>query len=120
GGEVDDTVAQEEVFGPVLSVLCVDGDDEAVAVANGTRYRLAAGVWSRDPVRARSVAARIRAEQVWINEYRMIEIADPEHRPAADSRDLLWIDCPARSTSTDRVDGSGQRPADRFRPMTFC
>src|SRR5690625_1464850 len=90
GVEVDDTVAQEEVFGPVLSVLCVDGDDEAVAVANGTRYRLAAGVWSRDPVRARSVAARIRAEQVWINEYRMIEIADPEHRPAADSRDLLW------------------------------
>src|SRR5690625_7824232 len=47
----------------LLSVLCVDGDDEAVAVANGTRYRLAAGVWSRDPVRARSVAARIRAEQ---------------------------------------------------------
>src|SRR5699024_12538425 len=89
GVEVDDTVAQEEVFGPVLSVLCVDGDDEAVAVANGTRYRLAAGVWSRDPVRARAVAARIRAEQARVNEYWMDENADPVRSNDSDSRDRL-------------------------------
>ncbi|WP_047869714.1 aldehyde dehydrogenase family protein [Nocardiopsis sp. RV163] len=90
GVGVDDTVAQEEVFGPVLSVLRVDGEEEAVAVANGTRHRLAAGVWSRDPVRARSVAGRIRAEQVWINEYPMVGTADPGSAPAPGGRDLWW------------------------------
>lgn len=56
-----------EVFGPVLSVQAVDGDDEAVARANDTRFGLAASVWSRDLARAQRAAASIRAGSVWIN-----------------------------------------------------
>lgn len=60
---------QEEVFGPVLSILTYpDGDDDAaLAIANGTIYGLAGAVWSQDPVRAASVAGRMRAGQVDIN-----------------------------------------------------
>lgn len=86
----DDTVAQEEIFGPVLSVLCVDSIEEAVAVANDTRYRLVAAVWSSDPERARSVAEQLHADQVWINEYKMVEIAHTEQRSASNDRDPLW------------------------------
>ena len=46
-------IAQEEIFGPVLSVLSYDHDDEAVEIANGTRYGLTAAAWTRD-VTARS------------------------------------------------------------------
>jgi aldehyde dehydrogenase (NAD+) len=61
------TVAQEEIFGPVLSILPVADDDEAVAVANDSRYGLAGGVWSADPDRALAVARRIRTGAVDIN-----------------------------------------------------
>ncbi len=61
------TIAQEEIFGPVLSILAYDGDDEAVAIANDTVYGLSAGVWSGDAERAIGVARRIRAGHVAIN-----------------------------------------------------
>ena len=61
------TIAQEEIFGPVLSVLPYDTEDEAVAIANGTIYGLAGGVWSADPARALSVARRMRTGQVDVN-----------------------------------------------------
>jgi aldehyde dehydrogenase (NAD+) len=61
------TIAQEEIFGPVLSVLPYRDEDEAVAIANGTRYGLAAGVWSADQDHAVSVARRLRAGQIEIN-----------------------------------------------------
>jgi aldehyde dehydrogenase (NAD+) len=61
------TIAQEEIFGPVLSVLAYDTDAEAVAIANGTIYGLAGAVWSRDADRALAVARRIRAGQVDVN-----------------------------------------------------
>jgi aldehyde dehydrogenase (NAD+) len=61
------TIAQEEIFGPVLSVLPYDSDDEAVRIANDTIYGLAGAVWSSDPDRALAVARRIRAGQVDIN-----------------------------------------------------
>lgn len=61
------TIAQEEIFGPVLSVLPYDTEDEAVAIANGTIYGLSGGVWSADPNRALAIARRMRAGQVDVN-----------------------------------------------------
>ena len=61
------TMAQEEIFGPVLSILSYDTDDDAVAIANGTIYGLGGGVWSGDPERALRVARRLRTGQVDIN-----------------------------------------------------
>jgi acyl-CoA reductase-like NAD-dependent aldehyde dehydrogenase len=63
----DMTIAQEEIFGPVLVLIPYDGEDEAVEIANGTIYGLAGGVWSADPERARSVARRLRTGQVEVN-----------------------------------------------------
>ncbi len=60
-------IAREEVFGPVLSIMSYDSDDEAVAIANDTPFGLAGFVQSRDPARARAVANRIRAGRVYIN-----------------------------------------------------
>jgi aldehyde dehydrogenase (NAD+) len=61
------TIAQEEIFGPVLSILPYDDEDDAVRIANDTVYGLAGGVWSADPERAKAVARRIRTGQVEIN-----------------------------------------------------
>jgi len=61
------TIAQEEIFGPVLSVLPYDTEDEAVRIANDTIYGLAGGVWSGDPERAMRVARRMRTGQVDVN-----------------------------------------------------
>jgi betaine-aldehyde dehydrogenase len=61
------TIAQEEIFGPVLSILAYDDEDDAVRVANDTPYGLAAAVWSADGERARRVARRVRAGQVDVN-----------------------------------------------------
>ncbi|ALE91182.1 aldehyde dehydrogenase [Arthrobacter alpinus] len=58
---------QEEMFGPVLSIVAYDDVEEAVAIANGTKYGLAAGVWSADPEAAINVAGRLLAGQVDIN-----------------------------------------------------
>ena len=60
-------IAQEEIFGPVLVIIAYDSVDEAVAIANDTEYGLGAHVQGQDLVAARSVAARIRAGQVHIN-----------------------------------------------------
>jgi acyl-CoA reductase-like NAD-dependent aldehyde dehydrogenase len=60
-------IAQEEIFGPVLSVIPYDSEDEAVRIANDTIYGLAGGVWSGDKDRAMAVARKIRAGQVDIN-----------------------------------------------------
>ncbi|MCO5974199.1 aldehyde dehydrogenase family protein [Actinoallomurus soli] len=61
------TIAREEIFGPVLSILAYDSEDEAVRIANDTPYGLAAAVWSADRDRAVAVARRIKAGQVEIN-----------------------------------------------------
>ncbi len=61
------TIAQEEIFGPVVAVLTYDTEAEAVAIANGTVYGLAGGVWSGDPERALRVARLLRAGQVDVN-----------------------------------------------------
>ena len=63
----ESTIAQEEIFGPVLVVIPYDTEEEAVAIANGTQYGLSGGVWSGDPARAERVAKRLRTGQVKIN-----------------------------------------------------
>jgi aldehyde dehydrogenase (NAD+) len=60
-------IAQEEIFGPVLSVIPYSSDDEAIEIANGTPYGLAAAVWSADQDHAVAVARRLRAGQVEVN-----------------------------------------------------
>lgn len=63
----DMTIAQEEIFGPVLSILPYKDEDDAVRIANDSIYGLAGGVWAADPERAKKVARRIRTGQVDIN-----------------------------------------------------
>jgi len=63
----DMTIAQEEIFGPVLSILPYEDEEDAIRIANDTIYGLAGGVWSRDPERAKRVAKRMRTGQVDIN-----------------------------------------------------
>ena len=61
------TIARDEIFGPVLSIIPYDTEDEAVDIANDTEYGLAGGVWSADPERAKAVARRLRTGQVEVN-----------------------------------------------------
>ncbi len=61
------TIAQEEIFGPVLSIIAYDDTDDAVRIANDSNYGLSGGVWSADPERAKAVARRIRTGQLEIN-----------------------------------------------------
>jgi len=62
-------IAQEEVFGPVLSVLTFDDEEEAVAIANNSAYGLGAGIFTKDIDRALRLSTRLRSGSVWVNEY---------------------------------------------------
>ncbi|WP_185961574.1 aldehyde dehydrogenase [Telmatospirillum sp. J64-1] len=73
----DMRIAQEEIFGPVVCVLPFDDEDEAVALANGTEFGLAASVWTSDVRRAHRVAHQIEAGIVWINDHHRIDPASP-------------------------------------------
>ncbi len=70
-GETDpaSVIAQEEVFGPVLTLFPFDDEAEALRLANGTQYGLVAGIWTRDGARQHRVAKRVRAGQVYVNGY---------------------------------------------------
>jgi aldehyde dehydrogenase (NAD+) len=70
-------IAQEEIFGPVLSVIPFETDDQAVAIANDSIYGLAGGVQSADLDRARQVAAGMRTGTVWINDFHLIDSKRP-------------------------------------------
>jgi aldehyde dehydrogenase (NAD+) len=73
----DMSIAREEIFGPVLSVLEFEGVDEAIHMANETDYGLAAGVWTRDIAKGHRVADAIRAGTVWVNTYNFYDAAAP-------------------------------------------
>jgi aldehyde dehydrogenase (NAD+) len=71
------SIAQEEIFGPVLTVFPFSSDEEAVELANGTSYGLAAGVWTVDVRRAHKMAGALQAGTVWINMYRSMAPQSP-------------------------------------------
>lgn len=73
----DSYLAQNEVFGPVLALFPFRDDDEVVELANGTRFGLAAGLWTRDLSRAHRVARRLEAGTVWVNMYRAMAPQSP-------------------------------------------
>ena len=70
-------ISQEEIFGPVVSVIKFKDEADALRIANGTAYSLAAGVWSRDMGRVQRFAKRARAGTVWINTYGYTDVRLP-------------------------------------------
>lgn len=77
--KVDDdmTIAQEEIFGPVISAMPFEDLDELIERANKTIYGLAAGVWTRDVAKAHYIASKLKAGTVWINCYNAFDAASP-------------------------------------------
>ena len=70
-------IAQEEVFGPVLSILKFRNEQEAIDIANDVRFGLGAGVWTKDIGRSIRVAERVQAGTVWVNSYRAVSYMSP-------------------------------------------
>jgi aldehyde dehydrogenase (NAD+) len=70
-------IAQNEVFGPVLSVIPFASEEEAIAIANATDFGLAAGVWTSDIRRAHRMAHKLKAGTVWVNTYRGMAFNSP-------------------------------------------
>jgi (Z)-2-((N-methylformamido)methylene)-5-hydroxybutyrolactone dehydrogenase len=73
----DMRIASDEIFGPVASVMRFTDEQEAIGLANDTKYGLAAGIWTRNLARAHRVAAAVDAGVVWVNMYRTIAPASP-------------------------------------------
>jgi aldehyde dehydrogenase (NAD+) len=75
--KMTDTVNQEEVFGPFATVATFTDDDEALAMANGVRYGLGAGLWTSNLSRAHRMAREINAGMVWVNSYKVVHPGSP-------------------------------------------
>ncbi|HEX7877761.1 MAG TPA: aldehyde dehydrogenase family protein [Candidatus Eisenbacteria bacterium] len=71
------TIAQEEIFGPVVAVMKFSNDDDAISLANDHMYGLAAGLWTNDLRRAHRLSARLEAGTVWVNTYNFYDPAAP-------------------------------------------
>ena len=77
GRERRDTVSQEEVFGPFVTVTTFADDDEALAIANSVKYGLGSGLWTSNLSRAHKIAREINAGMVWINSYKVVHPGSP-------------------------------------------
>ena len=77
--DVDNSMelAQEEIFGPVLSVIPFETEEDAISIGNDTKYGLAAGIWTSNLNRAMRVSKAIRAGSVWVNTYRAVAVQAP-------------------------------------------
>jgi aldehyde dehydrogenase (NAD+) len=73
----DMRIAQEEVFGPVLSVIPFKDEEEAIAIGNDVVYGLAAGVWTQNMRRALVMSERLQAGTIWVNTYRILSYLSP-------------------------------------------
>jgi aldehyde dehydrogenase (NAD+) len=73
----DMRIAQEEIFGPVLSIIGFDDEDEAVEIGNDVAFGLAAGVWTQNIGRAVRMSKRLKAGTVWVNTYRAVSYMMP-------------------------------------------
>jgi aldehyde dehydrogenase (NAD+) len=73
-----DTVAQEEIFGPVVSVIPFESEEEAIQIANDVEFGLAGAVWTEDMRRAHRVSSSIRAGRIWVNTYGTSSYAAPQ------------------------------------------
>jgi gamma-glutamyl-gamma-aminobutyraldehyde dehydrogenase len=73
----DMTIARQEIFGPVASVIPFDGPDEAIQIANDTIYGLASGIWTRDINKAFKLIKNIEAGVVWVNSYEDGDMTQP-------------------------------------------
>jgi len=70
-------LAQEEIFGPVLSIIPFDTEEDAISIGNDSRYGLAAGIWTTNLNRAMRVSKAIHAGSVWVNTYRAVAVQAP-------------------------------------------
>lgn len=73
----DMTLAREEIFGPVLSIIPFDGEEEAIGIANDTPFGLASGIWTQSLNRMHRVSAALRTGMVWVNTYRAVAAQTP-------------------------------------------
>jgi acyl-CoA reductase-like NAD-dependent aldehyde dehydrogenase len=88
----DMTIAREEIFGPVGSVIAFDDPADAIQIANTTVYGLAASIWTKDVAAAHSLAAQVRAGAVWVNGWAAIDAALPwgGMKSSGIGRELGW------------------------------
>ncbi|MDT7564426.1 MAG: hypothetical protein QOG76_3050, partial [Pseudonocardiales bacterium] len=92
GVDNDMTIAREEIFGPVGSVIPFDDPDDAIRLANATAYGLAATIWTRDVSQAHLLARKVRAGAVWVNGWGAIDPALPwgGMKTSGIGRELGW------------------------------
>lgn len=112
----DNTIFNEEIFGPVLAITAVKNEEEAIKLANKSIYGLAGAIWSKNPERAKKVARQLETGTVWINEYHLLNPGMPfgGYKQSGIGREMgeeglksylevkhLWVsDCDERSKKT--------------------
>lgn len=99
------TIAREEIFGPVASILRFEDVEDAVRIGNETIYGLAAGVWTRDVGKAHRVARELQAGTVWVNTYNQYDSASPfgGYKSSGFGRDLGYQSALEKYTQTKSV-----------------